>query len=307
MKLTSSTLLLISVIILTNCGLKKELISDLQSEDFIYVGEYTLGLEGPAVSASGDLYFVNPTKSGTIGKVDITEQTFEIFIDTIANGSIANGIRFNSNGEMFLADYINHNVLKVDLDTKEVSVFANDTTMNQPNDIAITRTNILFASDPNWANETGNIWRIDTSGTVTLLESNMGTTNGIEVSPGDSILYVNESVQRKIWAYDLDEVGNITTKRLLIEFDDFGLDGMRCDVEGNLYVARYGKGVIAIVSPKGKLIKEIILTAKKPTNVAFGGAEGKSVFVTCQDRGYIEMFTAESSGRSFNLHATINN
>jgi sugar lactone lactonase YvrE len=85
----------------------------------------------------------------------------------------------------------------------------------------------------------------------------MGTTNGIEVSPDEKTLYVNESVQRKVWAYDLSDSGAISNKRLLIEFPDFGFDGMKCDKAGNLYAARYGKGVIVVLSPDGKIIREL--------------------------------------------------
>ena len=88
---------------------------------------------------------------------------------------------------------------------------------------------------------TGRIWRIDTDGKMYLLEDNMGTTNGIEVSPDEKTLYVNESVQRKVWAYDLSDSGTISNKRLLIEFPDFGMDGMRCDVDGNLYISKTWK------------------------------------------------------------------
>ena len=56
---------------------------------------------------------------------------------------------------------------------------------------------------------TGQIWRVDTDGTVTLLEADMGTTNGIEVSPDENVLYVNESAQRNVWAYDLSPEGDI--------------------------------------------------------------------------------------------------
>ena len=110
----------------------------------------------------------------------------------------------------------------------------------------------LYASDPNWKNNTGNLWRIDTDGKVTQLEANVGTTNGIDVSPDNKTLYVNESVQRKIWAYDLSVDGEISNKRLLIEFPDFGMDGMRCDAKGNLYITRHGKGTVAKVSPSRK-------------------------------------------------------
>jgi sugar lactone lactonase YvrE len=85
---------------------------------------------------------------------------------------------------------------------------------------------------------------------VTLLDNEMGTTNGIEVSPNGKTLYVNESVQRNMWAFDLGGDGSLTNKRLLKRFDDHGLDGMRCDVAGNLYVTRHGKGTVVILSPR---------------------------------------------------------
>ncbi len=289
-------------LILTSCTSNNETNQPVHSKDYIYVGDFTQGLEGPAVLKNGDLYFVNPHKNGTIGRVNSSINKFEVFIDSLANGSVANGIRVGRDGQMYLADYVNHNVLKLNPETKEVVIFANDSLMNQPNDLAISSNGTLFASDPNWKEETGNIWKINTSGEITLLELAMGTTNGIEVGSGDSLLYVNESAQRKVWVYDLSGSGEISNKRLLIEFEDFGLDGMRCDVEGNLYIARYGKGVVAVVSPQGKLLYEVKLTANKPTNVAFGGSEGKTVYVTCQDRGYIETFEAEFVGRSYQLN-----
>jgi len=112
-------------------------------------------------------------------------------------------------------------------------------------------------------------------------------------------LYVNESVQRKVWAYDLSGDGAISNKRLLIEFQDFGMDGMRCDVDGNLYIARHGKGTVAKVSPKGELLKEIPLMGKKPSNIAFGGPDGKTAYVTLQDHGNIETFRVETAGREW--------
>ena len=58
---------------------------------------------------------------------------------------------------------------------------------------------------PNWKEGTGNLWRIDSDGKVTRIAKDMGTTNGIEVSPDGKTLYVNESKQRNVWAFDLTE------------------------------------------------------------------------------------------------------
>ena len=52
----------------------------------------------------------------------------------------------------------------------------------------------------------------------------------------------------------------MSNKRVLIAFTDFGMDGMRCDINGNLYIARFGKGTVVKVSPEGKIIKEVTLT-----------------------------------------------
>jgi len=243
------------------------------------------------------VYAVNFAHEGTIGKVSPAGEG-SVFIE-LPNKSIGNGIRFNDKGDMLIADYTNHNILKVDMSTKQISVFANEPKMSQPNDIAIDSKNRLYASDPNWKAGTGAIWRIDTNGKVTLLEGNMGTTNGIEVSPDEKRLYVNESVQRKVWVYDLSESGNISNKRLLIEFPDFGMDGMRCDTKGNLYIARHGKGTVVKISPSGEVLKEINLTGKKPSNVAFGGKEGRTIYVTLQDRGNIESFRVDTPGREW--------
>ncbi|USE71795.1 gluconolactonase [Pseudoalteromonas maricaloris] len=275
----------------------------VDTQDWITDGVFTQGIEGPAVDDAGVLYAVNHQQQGTIGKV--TAQGKVETLLTLKNGSIGNGIRFDKQGNMYIADYVNHNVLKVtkaalaqggDL-SQSVTVFAHDNRMDQPNDLAIMDNGILFASDPNWQASSGKLWRINTNGAVTLLEADMGTTNGIEVSPDNKTLYVNESVQRKVWRYELDEQGNISNKQLFISFTDFGLDGMRTDNQGNLYIARYGAGVIAVVSPQGKLIKEIKLKGKHPTNVAFGGEEGKRLFITMQKRGGIEMAEVEFAGR----------
>jgi sugar lactone lactonase YvrE len=155
----------------------------------------------------------------------------------------------------------------------------------------------LFASDPNWKENTGKLWRIDPDGSSVLLSSDMGTTNGIELSPDEKILYVNESIQRKIWAFDVDNNGNISNKRLFGEFSDFGFDGMKCDKHGNLYIARYGKGTILVLSPQGKQIREVSLKGKDCTNLVFGGKDKKTIFVTMQDRKGIEKFQNDIPGK----------
>jgi sugar lactone lactonase YvrE len=261
-----------------------------QASDFTKEHEFSTGIEGPAVDRDGNLYALNLHADGNVARVR-PDGTAELFVE-LPKGSTPNGTRFHSDGSMLLADYTGHNVLRVDRKSKAVTVWAHEARMNQPNDLAITRNNTLFASDPNWGNNTGNLWRIGPDRKVTLIEANMGTTNGIEVSPDEHHLYVNESIQRRVWRYELHPDGSVSNKKLFAQFFDFGMDGMRCDRRGNLYIARYGKGSVVVLSPEGKPIREIQLKGKNPTNLTFS-KDYKTVYVTIQDRGMLEKFSVK--------------
>ena len=263
-------------------------------------GSFTAGIEGPACDRAGNVYAVNFREQGTIGRVT-PEGEGEVFLQ-LPEGSVGNGIRFDKQGNMFVADYPKHNVLKVDARTGAVSVFAHEAAMHQPNDLAIDATGNLYASDPDWSRSTGQVWRISRQGTVTLLGKDMGTTNGIEVGPGGKTLYVNESVQRNVWAFDLDGDGSLSNKRLLKKFDDHGLDGMRCDTAGNLYVTRYDKGTVVILDPRGEVLREVDVLGRKPSNLCFGGPDGRTVYVTEVEHRRLVKFRAAHPGLSFTLN-----
>ncbi|QTL35546.1 SMP-30/gluconolactonase/LRE family protein [Pseudoalteromonas viridis] len=285
--------------LLASCIAHQSTTNLYQAQDWVTDGVFTDGVEGPAVDRNGVLYAVNFAQQGTIGQVSGRDKA-NLYL-TLPKGSTGNGIRFDPQGNMYIADYTGHNVLKV-LPDKSVTVLTHNPHMHQPNDLAISDSGILFASDPDWQNSQGQVWRISADGQTQLLRANMGTTNGIEVSPDNRTLYVNESVQRRIWAFPLDEQGMTGTPELFYEFTEHGLDGMRCDENGNLYVARYGAGEVAILSPQGQLLRKVALKGKYPTNIAFGGKDGKQVFVTMQKRGAIETFISQYAGRAFNRH-----
>lgn len=266
-------------------------------------GLFTTGIEGPACDPDGNILAVNYLKQGTIGRVSPNGSS-ELFVQ-LPEGSIGNGIRFDSAGNFYVADYTGHNVLKVSLSTRKVTTLAHNDAMNQPNDLAIAPDGTLYASDPAWNNGTGQIWRIDPDGTTTLLASDMGTTNGIEVSPDGKTLYVNESVQRNVWAFDITDNRQLADKRLIRRFDDFGFDGMRCDIDGNLYITRHGKGTVIRMSPTGEILQEVPVLGTKPTNLCFGGPDGCTVYVTEVDGTRLVSFRTDRPGRSHpGLHPT---
>jgi gluconolactonase len=255
---------------------------------------FTAGIEGPACDAAGNLYAVAFQKAENIGIVT-PEGKAEVFVELPDKGT-GNGIVFDKAGMMYVAEYTGHNVLRIDPKTKAITKFAHEDRMNQPNDLAIGPDDVLYASDPAWSKGTGQVWRIDREGKVTLLAGEMGTTNGIEVSPDGKTLYVNESLQRNIWAFTLTPQGTAEDKRLVKQFEDHGFDGMRCDVAGNLYITRYGKGTVVKLSPKGEVLQEIDVLGKQPSNLCFGGPDGRTIYVTEVEHRRLVQFRVDQPG-----------
>jgi sugar lactone lactonase YvrE len=274
-----------------------------QSRPITPPGEYTFGIEGPAVDARGNLYVVNFGKPGTIGKVAAGALQSELF-GVLPEGSVGNAIRFDRQGRMFVADYKKHNIFLVSSDGKDIKTYFHSDDFNQPNDLTVAADGTIYASDPHWKQHDGQIWRISKSaggeaiGEKMTAERRMSTTNGIDLSPDGKTLYVGESDTREIWAYRIDGA-RLLSPRLVKRFPDFDIDGLRTDTDGNLFVARILKGTIAELSPQGTLRREIRLTAPEPTNLAFGGTDGKTIFVTQRKGGFVESFRTDHPGREF--------
>ena len=256
-------------------------------------GEFTKGIEGPCCDREGNIFAVNFGREQTIGKIT-PDGKGEVFV-TLPGKSVGNGIVFDSKGRMFVADYAGHNVLRIDPKSKAIEVFAH-AAMNQPNDLAIAPDDTLYASDPDWPKGKGQVWKISTSGKIERVAADMGTTNGIEVSPDGKWLYVNESVQRNVWKFSIKADGALGGKQLIKQFPDHGFDGMKCDVDGNLYITRHGKGTVVVMTPEGKVLKEIDVLGSSPTNLCFGGPDGKTVYVTEVEHTRLVTFRAERPG-----------
>jgi signal peptidase len=279
-------------------------------------GECTKRIEGPAVDAAGALYAMNLGSDGVIGKLSPGATTSVPFA-TLPNGGIGSGARFDRAGRLYVADFKNH----------KVHVFEPGQTMrgvyfeareddphgkfNQPNDLAMAADGTIYASDPKLSDGTGPIWRIARGAdgkvrgeVLTFGNQPMGVTNSIELSPDEATLYVGESQTSskpaRLLAYRSQD-GKLVERRVLKTFDQFDLDGMRTDIDGKLFAARPDAGTVAVFAPDGTPLPEIRLLKKGPTNLAFGGPGGTTVFVTQSEgeHGFIEAFGVDRPGREF--------
>jgi signal peptidase len=207
---------------------------------------------------------------------------------------------------MFVADYRKHNIFLVSADGTTIETYFHSDAFNQPNDMTIAADGTIYASDPNWKHRDGQIWRIARSadgnvhGERMLADRPMSTTNGIDLSPDGRTLYVGYSDTNEIWSYSIEGT-RLLAPKLVKKFTDFGIDGIRTDVMGRLFVARILKGTVVVLSPQGEVEREIRLSAKEPTNLAFGGNDGRTAFVTQRQGGLIESFRTNAPGREYCL------
>jgi gluconolactonase len=262
-------------------------------------GGFTTGIEGPAVDLEGNVYATDFGTSGTIGIVE-PGKSAQLWM-TLPHGANSAAIRFDSIGRMFIADYKLHRLYLVDRKTKDIQIYFEDRTMNQPNDFTISKDGSIYMSDPTWdKNKKGHIWKLNLDKTVVHLESDLKAPNGIDLSPDETKLYYSDSIDGAIYAYDI--VGDqLVNRRTLAQFATDTVDGLRTDMAGTIYVARMNMGTIDHYAPDGTLLNRIQLSGKEPSNLAFGGPDGKTMYVTIVDTGSIETFRVDQPGREWAL------
>lgn len=211
----------------------------------------------------------------------------------------ANGLFMVPGQGLLVADSGNRMVALLDLETKQKTPLATTfrgSRFNSPNDVVRRTDGTIFFTDPPYGLKDGNaspvkelkhngVYRIDTDGSVHLLDDELTYPNGIELSPDERTLYVaNSDPNWPIWmAYTLNDKGEVLDKRVFADVSDLvgpdapGLpDGLAVSVGGHLFAT--GPGGVLIFSPQGKRLGRIE-TGTAIANCAFGD-DGRTLYMT---------------------------
>ena len=266
--------------------------------------------EGPACHADGSVYYSDIENNRILRFVP--GEGVSVFRQP---SNRTNGQTFDAQGRLYHCEGSEfgpgggRRVSRTDLKTGKHEVLTEryqGARYNSPNDICVDGQGRVYFTDPRYGDRSDmemdieGVYRIDADGSVTrILEQPLiERPNGIAVTQDGRRLYLVDSCpvvggNRKIWSFDLDASGNATNRRVVYDFaPGRGGDGMRLDMAGNLYVAA---GIMSprgphetadvppgiyVITPEGKLLGRIPVLEDVLTNLAFGGADGRTLYIT---------------------------
>jgi gluconolactonase len=254
--------------------------------------------EGPAFDRDGNLYVVNYRGNGKIGRIT-PDGAASVFCDlrqmtpapAKGRNAQANGLKVDHEGRLLAADAGGGRLLRISVPEKgkppvlEILADSFDgKPFDAPNDVSLDLLGNIYFTDPgnsNAKNPTGSLYRYDAKEKkVVKLDTGLAYPNGSAVTPDQKHFCLSESDRHRMLIYDRDAEGNLSNRRVLVDFtqpsegnvtgDKIVPDGIIFDAQGRLYVATWTGGVINVVDvPSGKLLRQYEAGGDWATNCHF--------------------------------------
>jgi len=207
----------------------------------------------------------------------------------------SNGLTLDRQGRLIACEHGNRRVSRTEPDgtVTALATHYQGKRLNSPNDVVVRSDGTIYFTDPPYGIGPEEkelpfhgVYRIDPSGRLHLLSEDMDRPNGLAFSPDESVLYIDDTTRRQIRAFDVCADGALANERLfaLMESDmEGGPDGMKVDVEGNIYCT--GPGALWVYRPTGELVGHVV-GPQRPANIAFGGADRRTIYLTSRTSVY---------------------
>jgi gluconolactonase len=261
------------------------------AQDFDLIKMQLLGkgytfTEGPAWSKDGYLIFSDTPGDKLLKWTPGSE--IEVF-RADAHGPCGNA--FDTQGRLYTCETRARRVTRTDKGGK-IEVLAEQwegKRLNAPSHIAVSKTDHAYFTDPAFGSQADHrdldfygVYHLPPKGPLKLVAKPVGRPNGIAISPNGRTLYVVNSDERNVRAYDLDRNGDASNERVLISGIKAIPLGVGIDEKGNLYVSA---GSLVIYSPDGRLLHKMEMH-EPPSASILGETDLKSLFITARGMIY---------------------
>jgi gluconolactonase len=256
-------------------------------------------IEGPSFDREGNLY-VTDIPYGRVLKITPDK---EWSVVTEYDGW-PNGLKIHKDGRFFIADH-RHGIMQLDPASGKVTPVLDHVRregLKGTNDLIFASNGDLYFTDQGQTgmqDPSGRVYRLRPDGQVDLLISNVPSPNGLALSPNQQVLYVAATRANQIWRMPLHPDGTTSKVGAYIQLSggSAGPDGIASDVTGGLAVAHCGLGSIWIFSKLGEPVYRLRSCAGlSTTNIAYGGADNKTLFITESDTGSVLMAKLPEAG-----------
>lgn len=267
--------------------------------------------EGPAVDSAGALFFT--ARRTYKGIIKWTPENGPEEYAAVATMAGPGGLWIDEADHIYLTATDEREVQKLspsgELTTIAKGFEADPATAKGPNDITVSRSGVVYFSDPNgYQGEAapGTVYWINADGETAVFDDTVVGPNGIVLSADDRTLYVAHNVgesSSQIVSWPLAEDGSAAgPKELVAEFEPCIADGMAVDAAGRIWVTCYSYGMAHLIDPaSGEIVERISTEEKGLTNAAFGhGADSNTLYLTGSDlereTGYVYRAKVSTAG-----------
>jgi gluconolactonase len=236
------------------------------------------GGEGPVWSRQGFLLFSDYSRDRIYKYVPGGEP--QVFRED-SHGT--NGNTMDAQGRLYSCEYKSRRVTRTDRDGR-VDVLVDrfeGKRFNAPNDIVVRKDGHVYFTDPLFTPldqrdlDFYGVYHVTPSGVIEAIARWQTRPNGIALSPDGKVLYVANTDEKNVRAYDVDLSGKTSNERIVVRDLPGGPDGMRVDAKGNLYLAAGG---VQVYSPAGERLGTIAVPVN-PRNLAFGDRDLKTLYL----------------------------
>jgi len=250
--------------------------------------------------ADGFKFTEGPTSDGQ-GNVYFTDQPSDRILKWSADGKLStfleksgrsNGLCFGPDGKLWACADEKNELWKIDTATKEHVVAVKDyggKLLNGPNDVWVRPDGGAYFTDPFYKRSywtrgpqeqaKNGVYYVSPKGEVRLVDGDFDQPNGIIGTPDGKKIYVSDVRRRKVYVYDIATDGKLAKCQ---QFCDGVSDGMTLDSSGNVYLTG---DKVYVYDKAGAKVAELAVP-ERPSNLCFGGKDGKTLFITARQGLY---------------------